>query len=109
MRLAAILRLRCPRCMRGKVFRSLWRMNEECPECQLKFTREPGYFTGAMYFSYGIGVVLVVPSVVFMFLRQIDAVWIGLAALAQLAVLSPLLFRYARVAWMHMDQRIDPQ
>ena len=90
----------------GKSIRAFpydWR----CPPCKLQ--ERDGYFTGAMYFSYGIGVVLVIPTVIFMFLRQVDEVWIGLAALAQLAILSPLLFRYARVAWMHMDQRIDPQ
>ena len=27
-------------------------MHERCPVCGLKFEREPGYFLGAMYFSY---------------------------------------------------------
>ena len=27
-------------------------MYERCPECDLKYEREQGYFLGAMYFSY---------------------------------------------------------
>ena len=34
-------------------------MNERCSVCDLKFEREPGYFLGAMYVSYGLGLVIV--------------------------------------------------
>ena len=57
MQLAAIARELCPRCHKGKIFRGpLWRsylaMYERCPQCNLKYEREQGYFLGAMYFSY---------------------------------------------------------
>ncbi len=49
----------CPRCREGKIFRrSVWlfpSMYERCPVCGLKFEREAGYFLGAMYISYGLG------------------------------------------------------
>jgi uncharacterized protein (DUF983 family) len=45
--LAAIVQLRCPRCLQGQVFATLFRMHEQCPVCGLRFEREPGYFTGA--------------------------------------------------------------
>jgi hypothetical protein len=48
-RLAAIVQQRCPRCLHGQVFATLFRMHEQCPLCGLSFEREPGYFTGAMY------------------------------------------------------------
>ena len=56
-----ILRQRCPRCRTGNifpysVFRGFPRMHERCPACGLKFEREPGYFLGAMYVSYGLGI-----------------------------------------------------
>jgi hypothetical protein len=41
------------------VFIGQLKMNEQCPSCGLKFEREPGYFFGAMYFSYGLGVVMI--------------------------------------------------
>jgi hypothetical protein len=36
-------------------------MHEQCPVCGLRFEREPGYFTGAMYLSYGVAIVATVP------------------------------------------------
>lgn len=109
MRLLNILRQRCPRCHQGKVFRSLWRMHSRCPVCDLQFEREPGFFTGAMYFSYGIGVVLAAPTAILLFLNGCKEHWILAIVAAQLAVVSPILFRYSRVAWMHFDQRFDPR
>ena len=32
-------------------------MNPTCPVCAHRFEREPGFFQGAMYVSYGIGIV----------------------------------------------------
>ena len=55
-RMGAIVRQRCPRCLKGKVFSGLFRMNENCPECGYRFEREQGYFLGAMYASYFISV-----------------------------------------------------
>src|SRR5216110_568518 len=50
-RFGAMLRMRCPRCLRGKLFRGLMDMWERCPQCGFVFEREEGYFTGAMYAS----------------------------------------------------------
>jgi uncharacterized protein (DUF983 family) len=52
-RLAAMLTQRCPRCRHGAVCAGLFRMHARCPVCGLVFAREQGYFTGAMYLSYG--------------------------------------------------------
>ena len=109
MKLLAILRLRCPRCLKGPVFRSFWGLHKECPECGLSFEREPGFFTGAMYFSYGIGIMIAAPVSIYLFLQGFSEPVIFAVALAQLAIVSPLLFRYSRVAWMHFDQRWDPR
>jgi hypothetical protein len=55
-RLTAIVKQLCPRCLQGQVFATLFRMHEQCPVCGLRFEREPGYFTGAMYLRYIVGV-----------------------------------------------------
>ncbi|MEK6250091.1 MAG: DUF983 domain-containing protein [Planctomycetales bacterium] len=104
-----MIRYRCPRCLQGKVFRSLWRMHDTCPECALKYDREPGFFAGAMYFSYGLAILLALPTAILMFIKGISSEWTGLAVAGQLAVFSPLLFRWSRIMWMHFDQRIDPR
>jgi len=58
-----ILKNECPNCHKGKVYKdkSLFtfgfpKMNESCSHCQNKFSKEPGYFFGAMYVNYGLNV-----------------------------------------------------
>src|SRR5437870_1670919 len=55
-RLKAVARQRCPRCRRGFIYRHGGAMNNLCPVCGLEFDREPGYFTGAIFFGYAFAV-----------------------------------------------------
>ena len=108
-RLAAIVQQRCPRCLRGRVFATLFRMHEQCPVCGLRFEREPGYFTGAMYLSYGVAILGTAPV-------WLTMAWLGRSLGEVLLVIGPLLilgcpwlFRYARMLWLHLDQAVDPR
>lgn len=108
-RLSAILKQLCPRCLQGQVFAALWQTNQYCPVCRLEFEREPGYFLGAMYFSYGLALLTGAPT--FFILLSLQApYWLLLLILAvQLVLSTPWLFRYSRVMWLHLDQVIDPR
>ncbi len=62
----SIVQQRCPRCRIGRIFqysifRGFPKMCERCSICDLKFEREPGYFLGAMYFSFALGVLTMAP------------------------------------------------
>ena len=84
-------------------------MNVRCERCGLVFEREPGYFVGAMYVSYALAVPTYAALVAVVYLlrprAQIEAIFLG--ALPAFVLLSPLLFRYSRVIWMHLDRHID--
>ena len=109
-RLRAVVLLRCPRCLDGAVFKSLWKMHPLCPSCGLEYEREPGYFTGAMYVSYGLGLALCAPlGVVLMVLGGLSANQTIVTIAVMVPFLAPLLFRYSRVIWMHLDQLLDPR
>jgi uncharacterized protein (DUF983 family) len=110
----AILHQRCPRCRQGPIFRvPLWRgpltIWERCPVCGLKYEREPGYFLGAMYFSYilsippGLALVLLIRRITGW---QFDVV-MGCAFVAYLP-LVPAVSRWARVLWLYLDRTFDP-
>jgi uncharacterized protein (DUF983 family) len=108
-RLVALYKQRCPRCLRGQVFAGPFRMHALCPTCGLLFEREPGYFTGAMYLSYGLGLVATVPV-------WLPMVWTGrsvgevlLASSLVLLLGSPWLFRYSRLLWLYFDHALDPR
>jgi len=107
---AAIARQLCPRCREGRVFRALMAMNAICPVCGHRFEREPGYFLGAMYVSYGIAVALYLGLVVLLRL-VIPSLSEGSALPAGLLLFLPFvppIFRYARVIWMYLDWSLDP-
>jgi len=103
----------CPRCRSGDIFRkSVWRvprMHERCPACGLKFEREDGYFLGAMYFGYGLGIVAIAVLAALVWevtkWRLMKSVVGGIVLFVPLA---PVLTWMARVLWIWMDQSIDP-
>ncbi|MCG3134274.1 MAG: hypothetical protein HMLKMBBP_01567 [Planctomycetes bacterium] len=98
---------RCPRCRTGAVFASLVRMHRECPDCALPFEREPGYFLGAMYFSYALAVAAAAPVVLLGIAMDWGIQRTGWTATLCLVPLAPWLFRTSRTLWLHFDQRFD--
>lgn len=105
-RLWPALRQRCPQCLEGPVFYGLLTMHQTCPVCDYVYEREPGYFTGAMYISYGLAVFSLIPTSLVLYLLRVPDLWIFVLMGLQLAVTSPLLVRYSRVFWLHLDHLI---
>jgi uncharacterized protein (DUF983 family) len=112
--LQSIARQRCPRCRQGPIFRApLWRgflaMHERCAVCGLKYEREPGYFLGAMYFSYALSIPPVL-AIMLLFWRFTS--WpfdlVILAAFVSYLPFVPAVTRWARVLWMYVDRHFDP-
>ncbi len=115
MKIKKMLQGRCPRCGEGKIFGPgiaglIWAMRENCDGCGLRFMREEGYFLGAMYISYGLGVITVLPVAVVLavVLEWPLALALILMALQTLASV-PLFLRYSRVIWLYFDQSMDPR
>jgi uncharacterized protein (DUF983 family) len=111
-RLMAVLRQRCPRCLEGHVFHGLVAMHETCPQCAYQFEREPGYFTGAMFVSYTLAVPIL--FVIFMVLWNFfSTTWTLtfnlLVTFVVFLPFVPVIFRYSRVVWMHVDAVLDPE
>ncbi len=110
-----ILHQRCPRCRTGNIFRSsiflgFPKMHLRCPVCDLKFEREPGYFLGAMYVSYALGLVMV--ALIAALLWSITGWWITkdtIWAVVLFLPLAPTITLLARVLWIYLDQTVDPE
>ena len=106
---------RCPRCGLGtmfhhSIFRGWPKMHLCCPVCGLLFAREPGYFLGAMYISYivGLGIVAVFAVVVWAvtgwgFTRDV------LVGVVLFLPLAPAITLFSRVLWIYLDQTVDPE
>jgi uncharacterized protein (DUF983 family) len=85
-------------------------MHERCPVCGLKFEREPGYFLGAMYISYGVALVTIVGFGLALWLGmrwslQKSTIW----AILLFLPLAPPITLFSRVLWIYLDQAMDPQ
>ena len=85
-------------------------MNDRCPTCGLLFNREPGYFLGAMYISYGLALALffVFGAILWVLTRwRLDK--IAILAVVLTLPFAPMLTFLSRVLWIYLDQTIDPE
>jgi uncharacterized protein (DUF983 family) len=103
------IKLRCPACGLGRLYRSFFQMHEQCFYCGLRFVREQGYFVGAIYLN-------VAATEFFIFITYLTFVLTRHAAdqtvytvLFALALVLPLVFnRHARSLWLSLDYLLDP-
>ncbi len=106
----------CPRCHQGPLFVNKnpykmenWdKMHADCPVCNLHFEREPGFFQGSMYVSYGLGVALSVAVVMVNFMFGFDPIRYFITNTVALFGLAPLLFRWSRAIYLNVFVAFDP-
>ena len=104
------LRLRCPECGLGRLYRSPFRMNAQCEYCDLIYEREQGYFIGAIYLnvigteSLLLGTLLIYGLITGTVNELILTVLIGLALL-----LPILFFPHSRSLWLSIDHILNPR
>jgi uncharacterized protein (DUF983 family) len=117
-KLSAIANMKCPRCYEGNLFstpnafniRHLHDMPNQCSHCGLKFTPEPGFYTGAMYVSYAFSVLLFIAYFfVFMIGFQLKATSFLVLYGLSLLLLFPYLFRYSRTLFLHLFYSYEPK
>ncbi len=85
-------------------------MHAQCPVCSLKFEREEGYFLGAMYIGYLLGLFVIVAFAISLWLGlhlslYRSFIW-GMVLFLPFAVPLTIL---ARILWIYFDQAVDPE
>ncbi len=108
------LRLRCPNCGRGLLFRRWFAMRPECTICWLSYFREEGYYLGAMFLNFIFSALLIIFIYCVLLLlrfstltdvsttRQVLA-WIGFGTFLCLG-----LVRHSYSLWLGLDFWISP-
>ena len=84
-------------------------MHERCGVCGLRFEREPGYFVGAMYMSYGL--TLPPALIIYLIIRRVSHWPFDVSVFATFITylpMVPFVMRLSRVLWIYFDRRIDP-
>ena len=103
----AMIRGRCPRCRKAKIFSGVFAMNEVCRVCGLRFQRDQGYFLGAMYVSYPLSAVLMLGGLaIARWLLpdwEMNTVFLFVVLPCYLPFV-PAVFRYSRIGWIYFDR-----
>lgn len=105
-----ILQEKCPHCGQSKVFEKptfflqFPKMKEKCEVCDYKFDREPGYFLGAMYISYGLAVLqgLVTFLICYFFFPALETLTLLIIIMSVIILFSYKNYRLARVIYIHI-------
>jgi uncharacterized protein (DUF983 family) len=110
----SILQNKCPRCRRGKLYRTsnsydlrnFMKMNERCPVCGQPLDMEPGFYYGTNMVSYALAV-LICLATFFLWLFTIGLsfhdkrfFWWMAANAVLLILLQPPLMRLSRTVWL---------
>jgi uncharacterized protein (DUF983 family) len=114
-----IIHLKCPRCHEGDLFKNsfsyrfskLTEMDTRCSICNLKYEREPGFFYGAMYVSYGLTVALWVSVAVafFVLADEINPWYFIFSGITLLFILLPGIYRLSRAIWLTIFVQYDAE
>ena len=101
---------KCPKCRKGYVFKqnvsvlNLPVMNDACDKCNYHFEREPGYFIGAMYISYGFAVLQCVLT--FLILNYgfplLETIYKTIFVVLVITILGRKNYKLSRVLYIHI-------
>jgi len=104
------LRARCPLCGSGGIWRSFGQEAERCPHCAFPFSREEGYWTGALIVNIGVAIALFF----IMFLGGLALTWpdvpwnaLLIVTLVVMAAAPALLYPQSKMVWLWIDLRFN--
>lgn len=102
---------KCSRCHQGDVFVSknpydlskMFKLHKSCTHCNLKYEKEPHFFYGALYISYGIsaGWFIIWYSLLSVTFNWDNIHFILFLSLFIVAV-APLTLRWSRLIWLNI-------
>ena len=110
-KLYSILKFKCPSCHEGNFFishpynfKTTGDVLDKCPKCSVNYMLEPGFYQGALYVAYGLGVALflliwLLCTIFFPLL----SVWIQISLVAISSILlGPLLFSLSKIIYANI-------
>ncbi len=110
-KLFSVFKGKCPQCHEGDFFVShpydlshLGDVRESCDQCGLKFSKEPGFYYGAMYVAYALGVATFVTIWVSLnlFFNELSTTIQIAFVIAGIFILGPILFSLSKIIWANM-------
>lgn len=110
-KLYSVFKFKCPNCHEGEFFTShpynlkkIGDLHLQCPKCGLKYSKEPGFYFGAMYVSYALGIAIFVSVFVANLILNL-----GLSLFEILIIIgaflflgTPYLFHLSKIIWANI-------
>tara|TARA_B100001109_G_scaffold251662_1_gene246475 strand:+ start:8590 stop:8985 length:396 start_codon:yes stop_codon:yes gene_type:complete len=111
-KLYSIFNFKCPHCHEGDFFKSknpydfknMSANHDRCPNCDRRLSLEPGFYYGAMYVSYALGVAHVVTFWVASLVLGVEMEFWNFIILVGvfLLLLTPLYYALSKIIWANM-------
>ena len=108
---------KCPRCHKGKVLSSsnplkissLLDTEKTCSHCNLKYEKEVGFFTGALYVSYAMmSGMFIVAYILQLTVLDWDTSNFALFMLVLILLSFPFIARWSRLLWLNFFVSYEP-
>jgi uncharacterized protein (DUF983 family) len=106
IRPGAILRARCPSCLKGPVLEGVFAIRPKCLVCGYDFHPEPGFYLGAMAVGFLLTAILTVPPTVALKLLGVDIALLIAFPLIEFVFVGTFLIFYCRILWLHLEHRM---
>jgi len=110
----SVLMNKCPSCHKGNFwkynnpYRNIFLKSEDqnfrCSNCSLKYEIEVGFWYGAMYISYALGVAIMVFGWILsnILFQEINIIYEILFISLFLILVSPINYFYSRLIWINI-------
>lgn len=115
-KLYPILNMKCPQCHESNFFvahpyklSTMGEVKKRCAKCNQKFELETGFYQGAYYVSYGLGVALFVAAVVlnYIFRETVTPTSLMVSFVLALIILLPLMYTLSKIIWATIFIKYD--
>ena len=109
--LESILKLRCPKCRKGSLFKKpgyfvyqdMREMHENCPNCGLTYEVEPGFWIGALWVTYPLFLLVLTPFLILSYSQVGPTPWVWIIVMGVVFFFFyPALIRLGRSIWIHI-------
>ena len=107
-KLYSVITLTCPHCHEGPFFVShpydlskAGDLLKACPECHRSYEMEPGFYYGAMYVAYGLGVAICLAAFLLLhfFAPMMPLYWIIVIMSGIMLVGGPYFYALSKIIW----------
>ena len=108
--------MKCPQCQEGNFFishpydlKKAGEIYKKCSHCHIKYSKEPGFYYGAMYVSYALTVALFVTlwTSFNLFFDDVSVRFQIFTIISATILLTPYLYALSKIIWANLFIKYD--